>query len=280
MKNIFVTGGCGFIGSYFINEAIKEGYNLFCIKRKNSTPKIKLDKNPIWIPGDLSDDYKNYLSSIDILVHIAATGVSPQVASKHDLLKTNVILPYNLFLDAISMGIKHFIVIGTYAEYGLSGNDYDFIPNNALLQPTSLYASSKSAFLQLLYGLSREEKLKIIYSRIFSAYGEGQNKNNFWPALKEAALSGNDFYMTEGKQIRDFIHVKEVSKKLVSQIKKIKKISNGIFVENIGSGSGVSLRDFAEKHWANWNAKGKIHFGSIEYRSNEMKRFVSKIEDE
>ena len=277
MKNIFVTGGTGFIGSYFLKEALKERFNLFCIRRENSKTKIKLKKSPIWISGELGDNFKEHLSSIDTLVHIAAVGVSPQVASKDNLLKYNIILPYRLFLDAINMGIKKFIVIGTYAEYGLSGNNYNFIPENALLQPTSSYAASKSAFLQLLYSLSEEEKLKIIYSRIFSAYGEGQNENNFWPALKKAALSGKDFNMTQGEQIRDFIHVNEVAKKLVSQLKKIEEIPEGISLKNVGSGMGISLKDFALKNWVKWNARGKIKFGSIGYRTNEMKRFVSKI---
>ena len=30
-SNIIVTGGCGFIGSYVVDQLVKEGYNVFVI---------------------------------------------------------------------------------------------------------------------------------------------------------------------------------------------------------------------------------------------------------
>ena len=38
-----------------------------------------------------------------------------------------------------------------------------------------------------------ENNLELVYARIFSAYGEGQNSKNFYPSLKLAALNGKDF---------------------------------------------------------------------------------------
>ena len=51
----------------------------------------------------------------------------------------------------------------------------------------------------------------MFYGRIFSAYGDGQYENNLWPSLKRAANSGEDFKMTNAEEIRDFIHVDEVT---------------------------------------------------------------------
>ena len=49
-------------------------------------------------------------------------------------------------------------------------------------------------------------------------------------------------------------------------------------VENIGSGNGISLRKFAEKEWKRLSANGRILFGEIENRENEIQRLVALID--
>ena len=74
------------------------------------------------------------------------------------------------------------------------------------------------------------------YGRIFSAYGEGQYENNLWPSLVRATNSGKDFQMTKAEEIRDFIHVDEVTSYLVDAIfREDIKIGDPLVI-NIGSG--------------------------------------------
>ena len=275
---IFVTGGTGFIGSHFINKAHEAGHELVCLRRLGSQSRIPLIREPIWVEGNLEDDLRTVLKECDALAHFAACGVSPQKSTREDLLRWNVQAPYYLLQDAKISGVKNYIITGTFAEYGLSGGNYEFIPTDAVLMPTSSYAASKASFLQLLYALSKEENIKVVYARIFYAFGEGQYEGNFWPSLKKAALAGEDFYMTPGEQVRDFISVEDVAEQLVNALSFSNLSCGQVNVRNIGSGHPQTLREFGEFWWEKWGATGNLHFGSKPYRKNEVMRCVPKID--
>ena len=275
---IFLTGGTGFIGSHFINQALSKGHILTCLRRKGSRPRIALKGEPIWVEGDLAENWSDDLQECDVLVHLAAAGVSPQKATRSKLFKWNVESSYNLLLNAIKVGIKDFLIIGSYAEYGLSGKKFDYIPTDAMLEPTTSYAASKAAFLQLLYALTFEEKLRVVYARIFSAFGEGQYGGNLWSSMQKSALEGSDFHMTLGEQVRDFISVEDVAEQLVNALSFSKESYGKVDVQNIGTGNPQTIREFAEFWWEKWGATGKIHFGSNPYRKNEVMRFVPEID--
>ena len=163
-------------------------------------------------------------------------------------------------------------------EYGRSCNDFDFIPPSAALKPVSYYGSTKAAFYQLISTLSLNNKdLKIIYNRIFNVYGEGQFKNNLWPSLKFAALNNNDFSLSPGKQIRDFISVEAVAKEFLYDCNFNLNIENNLLVKNIGSGLEITIEDFAKKWWSHWNGNGKLLVGDSKYRDNEIMRCVPKL---
>jgi len=181
--------------------------------------------------------------------------------------------------ESIKANVKRCIFTGTCHEYGLSSDKYKMIPSNAPLIPTNNYARSKVASFYMLEALCEKYQTEFIYPRIFSAYGLGQNKLNFWPSLRNAALNGLDFKMTKGNQIRDFIPVEEVVKHLINCCFR-KDVIKGIpLVFNIGSGSPTSIIDFAKKEWKRFNAKGKLLNGSIPERGNEPNSFVPDLDN-
>ena len=274
---IFLTGGTGFIGSHFINEAIENNHDLVCLKRLKSKPAIKLIDEPTWVDGNLGHDLKQYMQGCDILVHLAAVGVSPKHANWEKLLKYNVTAVLELARQAIDIGITKWLIAGSYLEYGRSADRFDFIPSDAPLEPISPYAASKAAAFELLHSLVCENNIKMIYARIFSAFGDGQYLSNFWPSLQEAALKGRDFPMTNGEQIRDFIPVENVAKRLVQLLDFNKLKSGNPLIINIGTGCPKTLKDFAKYWWKEWGAKGKLNVGALPYRQHEIMRFVPEI---
>ena len=54
---IFMTGGTGFIGSHFINEALDRGFEINCIKRFKSFQIIKLKKTHSGFPRLIAAKY-------------------------------------------------------------------------------------------------------------------------------------------------------------------------------------------------------------------------------
>ena len=92
--------------------------------------------------------------------------------------------------------------------------------------------------------------------------------------LIRAANSGKDFKMTNAEEIRDFIHVDEVSKYLVNAIFR-KDIKRGEpLVTNVGSGYPIKLKDFAQNEWCKLKAEGKLIFGALKIENIQSKEWL------
>ena len=273
---IFITGGTGFIGAHLIDLAIKEGHEIFAVRRSKSN-KNNSNNKVEWIEKDLLEINSNDLSEIDVLFNLASAGVSPKKASIKELTEINVLGSINLMHKAIKANVKRTVFVGTCHEYGFSADKYKMIPINAPLLPINNYARSKVASFYMLEALCETHKTELIYPRIFSAYGIGQNEMNFWPALRKAALNGTDFKMTLGKQIRDFIPVEKVVSHLINCCYRNDVIKGKPLILNIGSGSPSSIHEFAKTQWKIFNAKGKLINGAIPERLNEPKSFVPDL---
>ena len=276
---IFLTGGSGFIGSNFINHALSEGHNIFALKKKESSPKIKLIREPFWINGDLDTDVSKYLKESDCLVHLAAYGVSNGGINKDwsKAIKWNIVSTLNLFENAYECGVRKYLVTGSCFEFGNSGQRYKNIPVDAPLQPITAYASSKAAASIIINAWAIEKKVKLHLMRLFHVFGEGEANYRLWASLKNAAICKEDFKMTKGEQVRDFINVKEVSKILLNGIcNEILEDGNPL-ITNVGSGKPTSVLSFCQKWWETFNSKSKLIVGAKPYRDNEIMRYVPEI---
>ena len=168
MQTVFVTGGTGFIGSHLIKLLLDKGYRVFALRRQGSTPRILLKTQPQWIEGDFNDDFRSIFSCCNSFVHLAAYGVSANSDDWHGCLINNVNGPVDLWLQAISCNIKNFLIVGSCFEYGLSSNQFNFIPPTAPLEPTTAYAFSKAAASVAAYSLSIRYKLSSLIVRPIS----------------------------------------------------------------------------------------------------------------
>lgn len=274
---IFVTGGTGFIGSHFLKQAVAAGHSVVVLRRAGSEPRVALQFAPEWAEGKLDDDWSEKLSQCQAVVHLAAAGVSPQTAGWDELFEVNVRQSLNLWRQAAKAGVKQLLVCGSCFEYGQSGERYEFIPANAPLEPTHAYAASKAAATMAALALAREHQLELLMLRPFHAFGEGEEKTRFWPALRRAALTGEDFPMTAGEQVRDFVPVETVAENFVAALVRTDLRAGAPKIENVGTGKPQTLRAFAEYWWRHWEAKGKLKIGEMPYRANEVMRYVPQI---
>jgi nucleoside-diphosphate-sugar epimerase len=257
VMRIFLTGSTGFIGSHVLQQATAKGHDVVALRRTStSSPAIALAKQPTWINGTLASLKPDHLEGCDVVIHLACAGVSPKQATWNELTQANVLGSAHLIAVAHSAGIDRFIAAGTCHEYGS--------------EPLSPYAASKAAAFQLISTYAYYHQICLYYGIIFSAYGEGQYSGNFWPSLRQAALAGEDFPMTNGDQIRDFIPVELVASKLISAGLNTALIPGKPYVENICTGSTSTLLEFAQKEWLLFKATGRILPGLIPPRPNEF----------
>lgn len=277
-KTFFLTGGTGFIGSHIINLLEESGHEVRALRRTGSSPRINLIKQPFWIDGDISGDYNDSLVGVDILIHLASHGVSQGTANDWDrCYQNNVLDSINLYRQAASCDVRRFITIGSCFEYGASGEQFDFIPEDAPLLPTSAYAASKASFTMASIAFAIEREIEMAILRPFHIFGNGESKERFWPSLKNAAQAGLDFNMTAGAQIRDFTPVETAAKQILNYAVSGEFDRHVPAVYNLGTGFPQSLKDFAEYWWDKFEAKGKLLHGSVPYRANEVMRYVPRV---
>ena len=275
--NLFITGSTGFIGSYVLSQALMDGHHVLAHRRSsNSQPSVTLKSKPTWIEKPLNFIDETDLQNIDAVIHLAATGVSPRIAPWEELKEVNIDATMNMCCLARVINAS-ILISGSYAEYGLSGLRYDKIPANAPLEPTFPYAASKAAASILALSYARSEKITLSYLRIFNAFGLGQHITNLWPSMRRAALDGENFPMTAGEQIRDFVKVEDVARLILQEVQFQSRNPQSIRVRNIGSGQPQTIRSFCEGWWNYWNAPGQLQVGAVEYRQGEVMRYVPEL---
>ena len=272
---IFLTGGTGFIGSHILNESVRYDYQIVALKRDTSQTKVKLITNPNWKLGTLNRPKEDYFKNIDTVLHLASHSANVPYDNLSNCLQVNLFDTINFFEMAYKCGVRKFIITGSCFEYGIKGEEYQFIPPNAPLIPTQTYPASKAAASISLIQWALEKKVSLSILRLFQIYGEGELKSRLWPTLIDSASRGIDMKMTLGEQVRDFLYVKDAAKIILDAIRNQQE--NQIIIRNIGSGIPLMIREFAEKIWSENKAEGKLLIGAIPYRDREVMRYVPDI---
>ena len=275
---IFLTGATGFIGSHVVNLAHQQGIEVLAHRRSaNSRPRVALDKEPTWVEGKFSELKAGQLEGCDAVLHLAAHSANVPYDTLENCIEENVNEPLKLFRTCVNAGIKRFIVAGSCFEYGESGARYDFIPVDAPLEPTQSYPTSKAKASIAFSDFAREARVELLILRIFHVYGEGELATRFWPSLKAAAEKGEDFPMSAGEQVRDFVPVELVAKTFIDALGRDDLEPGVPVISNLGTGKPMSLREFAEREWKNFNAAGRLLIGEVPTRPGEVMRFVPEL---
>ena len=91
------------------------------------------------------------------------------------------------------------------------------------------------------------------------------------------AESGEDFYMTEGMQVRDFTPVEQIAEDIVDYSIR-QDLTPGVpSIKNLGTGKPMQLLEFAQKKWKELGATGSLRPGRVPYREHEIMRYVPEI---
>lgn len=273
--NIALTGGTGFIGAHFLKLALADGHSVRAIRRTaESRSRIPISQQPDWLDRHIDQVTSEDLQGCDVLVHLAAHTGNIPYDNLANCFYWNVSAVIALFEQARLAGIKRYIVAGSCFEYGASGERYDRIPTDAPLEPTNSYSASKAAASIALMQWAKEHKLNLEILRIFHVYGDGELPTRLWPSLKRAALSGQDFAMTKGEQIRDFIDAQQCASIFLRRTTLHLQDAIQPLIFNISSGRYQTILNFSRYWWTHWNAQGDLMPGRLPYRESEVMRYI------
>ena len=111
---LLITGANGTIGTELCKVCYANNISNKIILRTNSICNHKFYKDKL-VLDDITDINDEELRGIDVLVHLASAGVDQtKIIDPKEIFDFNVLKSLELLLKAINVGIKKFIILGSF----------------------------------------------------------------------------------------------------------------------------------------------------------------------
>lgn len=236
-KNVFITGGTGFLGSYLVKKLVNYGANVTILVR-DYIPQSNIYRGEEYkkvnvVYGTLED----YLLiertlgeyEIDTVFHLAAQAIVG-VANRNPLgtFKSNIEGTWNI-LEAARKSplIKRVIVASSDKAYG----DQEKLPydENMPLQGKHPYDVSKSCADLIAQTYYETYKLPVCITRCGNLYGGGDlNFNRIIPQSIQSILNKEaPVIRSDGSFIRDYFYIEDAVDAYINLAEKVVELNLG-----------------------------------------------------
>ncbi len=229
MINLLVTGGCGFIGSNFINLICKKNkYNIinfdamyYCANELNINEEVRISPNYTLIKGNLCD--KNFVryvlenNKITQVIHFAAQShVQNSFDDSMQFTLDNIVGTHTLLEECRKYGkIERFIHVSTDEVYGESmlEETEQHKTEHSVLCPSNPYAATKAGAELIAQSYYHSYKMPIIITRGNNVFGPNQYPEKLIPRFIK--LLKEDQKVTiqgDGSCVRAFLHSEDTAR--------------------------------------------------------------------
>jgi dTDP-glucose 4,6-dehydratase len=225
--NLLITGGCGFIGSNFVNYYFKKNPDAFvvnldamyyCASELNVLEEIRNDKRYVFIKGNLqSKDLINFILKEYNITHIIHFAAQSHVQNSFDdsmqytldnVVGTHTLLESCRLYQKKTNNLQKIIHVSTDEVYGESGDTMKSEEN--ILVPTNPYAATKAAAEMIAVSYIKSYNLPIIISRGNNVYGPNQYPEKLIPRFIQQLKMGLPVTIQgDGSAQRSFLHVED-----------------------------------------------------------------------
>jgi UDP-N-acetylglucosamine 4,6-dehydratase len=236
-KNIFITGGTGSFGSFFIKSLLKKSkpkkiicYSRDELKQFNFQNDLKkLDKRSCirFFIGDVRDQNRLDLAllnnKIDFLFHAAALKQVPAVEyNPFEAVKTNILGAQNVIEASIKNNVRKIIALST----------------DKASSPLNFYGATKLVSDKIFINANAYSKKSSIFSVV--RYGNVSNsRGSVIPIFNEINRKNEKFLVTHKEMTRFNISLEDATNFTANSIKEM--IGGEIFVPKIPSYNIVDL---------------------------------------
>lgn len=259
-QTFLVTGGAGFLGSWFCDVLNEFGADIICVDNlvvgaKENIDHLMKKKNFKFI----QDDILNYEpdEKIDYIIHMACIA-SPMVYFEHPIetLDSSVLATRKMLEIGIKNKIKGFLLTSTSEVYGNPPDDAIPTPETFFgwINTTStraMYDEGKRVAETYSYYYWKKYGIPVRISRIFNTYGPrldyglsttyGRALINF---IRQAKAGQPITIYGDGKQTRSFCYVTDTMTGLFKLL-LTEKLDGEII--NIGNNHEISIQDLSNR---------------------------------
>lgn len=268
MKIFVVTGGRGFIGSHFVERALKEGHQVIDIDKMTyaSNRKLPWDNHERYelIESDIKDI--THLPTCDYVINFAAEShVDNSINSSTIFVESNIVGVHNL-LEIIRGKVYSrplFFQISTDEVYGDIRKES--FSEDAVLSPSNPYSASKAAAEMIVIAYARTYGIPYVITRSSNNYGSRQYQEKLISQSILCAENNRKIPVHgDGSYVRDWIYVKDNIDAIFTIINK--NVQNEIF--NIGANNSLTNLEVI-KNVMMWFGKNNIS-ENVEFVENRM----------
>lgn len=266
---IFLTGGCGYIGSHTALALIEAGHEPVLLDNFSNSQRSVADRlgeiagRPLTvITGDIQDEplMRSLLMEqrIDAVIHFAARkAVAESVADPLSYYRANVGGMLKLLGAMDAADVRSIVFSSSATVYG----EPERLPIDEQ-HPTRAenpYGQTKLICENVLSDLARAERgWRVSLLRYFNPVGAhasgliGEDPtgvpNNLMPLITRAAsgqmerleVYGTDYPTADGTAVRDYIHVADLAEGHVAALDKL-AVGDPLQIYNLGTGRGTSV---------------------------------------
>lgn len=275
MNKIVITGATGFIGVPLVKKFIEYEYEVYAVVRPNSPNLARLQKmvGVQIVPLDMHDiaDLPSHVKEADCFIHTAWEGIRGASRMNEKIQQSNYECSMQAAKAAQAIGCKTFLGIGSQAEYGISEVEIsEEMPEN----PTTEYGKMKLKTYRALREQYANTDMKILWGRVFSAYGPGDTSTSLIDTCIRDMRVGNELSLTECIQDWNYIYIDDV----VEVIFRLITAENCEGVYNIASQDNRSLKEYVLELKNILKSDSNIRFGAVPYGEAGTVGFKVNIE--
>ena len=247
MKNFFITGGAGYVGSRLVPKLLSLGHQVTVLDLMIYGGDV-LDehKNLSKIKGDIRDIKKleEYLPGHDILIHLACISNDPSFELNPTLGKS---INLDAFEPLVKMSLKskinQFIYASSSSVYGIKQEKN--VTEDMSLEPLTDYSKFKGDCEKILNKYSCDDFITTtIRPSTVCGYAKRQRLDLVVNILTNHAFHNREIKVFGGTQLRPNVHIEDMVDSYLAVINADpKKINGEIF--NVGF-KNQSVNELAE----------------------------------
>jgi nucleoside-diphosphate-sugar epimerase len=272
---VFVTGCSGFLGRHCAEALTRHGFRIHAVSRTrcggdaNAINWHKLDLRARGVAEELVSTLRP--THLLHLAWVTAPERYPYANENLEWLEASLALVKTFG----EQGGKRFVGAGSSAEYEVLAGLC--LEDTTPVRPTSLYGQCKAALWTATEAYAKRYGFSAAWGRVFLPYGPGDEPRRLIPSLLAALTAGKAINVTDGSQIRDFIHVTDVAELFV----RLLATSEAKGAYNVGTGRGTAVRHVIERVADHFHARELVRFGARPRRDDEPPSLIadmSKVE--
>lgn len=239
---IFITGGCGYVGTVLTNSLLDDGHNITVLDTQWFGNFLSPNKNLKLIKGNIQNLENIDFKGFNTIIHLANIANDPGVELNQVLSwEVNVLSSQQLVEKAIHDGVNHIIYASSGSVYGVK-DELDVTEDLALV-PISAYNKTKMVSERVFFSYKDYIKIHCIRPATVCGYSPRMRLDVSVNLLTMQALTNKIINVYGGKQTRPNINIHDMIG-VYKHFLKNSEIESGFF--NAGF-ENISILDMAKK---------------------------------